>query len=106
MVSTHKKRQSNRSLICQLDDFDQDIVIGNAASERRENNMVNEGTKERHFFVGTSSNNLTTNENMNMKTLERYFRGKIDREMSNIVDTVENKIRNAISILLMLLRLN
>ena len=33
-----------------------------------------------------------------MKTLERCFDKKIDREMSNIVDTVEDRIQNAILI--------
>ena len=59
--------------------------------------MVNEGTNDRDFTVGTSSNNLATNENtVNVKTLERCFYEKIDREMSNIVDTVEDRIQNAI----------
>ena len=44
MVSTRKKRQSNRRLLSQLDDFDQDMVIGNAASARREKFVVIEGT--------------------------------------------------------------
>ena len=34
MVSTRTKRQSNRRLLSQLDDFDQDMIVGNAASER------------------------------------------------------------------------
>ena len=34
MVFTRKKRQSNRMLFSQLEDFDQDMVFGNAASER------------------------------------------------------------------------
>ena len=33
---------------------------------------------------------------MNVKTLERCFNEKIDREMDNIVDTVEDRIQNAI----------
>ena len=33
MVSTRKKRQSNRRLLSQSDDFDQDVSIGNATSE-------------------------------------------------------------------------
>ena len=33
---------------------------------------------------------------MNVKTSERCFNERIDREMSNIVDTVENRIQNAI----------
>ena len=57
MVSTRKKRQSNRRLLSQLDDFDQDMIIGNAVSERQENVVVNEGTNDRNFTVGTSSSN-------------------------------------------------
>ena len=82
MVSTRNKRQSNKSLLSQLDDFDQDMIFGNAASDRQESVMVNEGT---------------VNENaLNVKTLERCFNERIDREMNNIVDTVEDRIQNAI----------
>ena len=97
MVSTHEKRESNRRLLSQLDDFDQDMIIGNDASERQENIVVNEGTKDRDFTVGTSSNNIAINENaMNVKTLERCFNERIDSEMSSIVDTDEHRIQNAI----------
>ena len=97
MVSTRKKRQSNRRLLSQLDDFDQDIIIGNAVSERQENVVVNEGTNDQDFTVGTSSSNSVANENaMNVKTLERCFNERIDREMSNIVDTVGDRIQSAI----------
>ena len=97
MVSTRKKRQSNRRLLSQLDDFDQDMIIGNAASARPENIVVNEGTNDRDFTVGTSSNNTAINGNVvNVKALERCFNERIDREVSNIVDTVEDRIQNAI----------
>ena len=97
MVSTRKKRQSNRRLISQLDDFDQDMIIGNAFSERQENTLVDEGTNDRDFTVGTSSNDPIVNANaMSVKTLERCFNERIDREMSNIVDKVEYSIQNAI----------
>ena len=97
MVSTHKKRQSNRRLLSHLDDFDQDIIFGNAATERQESNIVNEGTNDRDSTVGTFSNGLATIENtVIVKPLERCFNERIDREMSNIVDTVEDKIQNAI----------
>ena len=97
MVSTRKKRQSNKRLLSQLDDFDQDMNIGNAVSERQENAVVNMGTNDRDFTVSNSSNNTAVNENaMNVKTLERRFNERIDREMSNIVDTVEDRIQNAI----------
>ena len=97
MVSTRKKRQSNRRILSQLDDFDQDMIIGNAFFERQEYIVVNEGASDRDFTVGTSSNNIAINENtVNMKTLERSFNERIDREVSNIIDTVEDRIQNAI----------
>ena len=71
MVSTRKKRQLNRRLLSQLNDFDQDIVTGNAASEKQEISIVNEGTYDRDFTVGTSSNNSAATENsMIVRTLE------------------------------------
>ena len=73
------------------------MIIGNAVSERQENPVVNEGTNNRDFTVGTSSNDSIVNGNaMSVKTLERCFNERIDREMSNIVDTVEDRIQNAI----------
>ena len=54
-------------------------------------------TGDRDFAVGTSGNNLITNEKtVNVKTLERCFSERIDREMSNIVDAVEDRIQDAI----------
>ena len=97
MVSTRKKKQSNRRLLSQLDDFDQDMVIGNSASERQENSVVKEGISDREFTVGISSFVSVVKENaMNVKILERCFKGRIDREMSKIVDTVEDRTQNAI----------
>ena len=97
MVSTRKKRQSSRRLLSQLDDSDQDMIIGNAANARQENIVVNEGTNDRDFTVSTSSTNTVINENVvNVKTLERCFNGRIDRKMSNVVDTVEERIQNSI----------
>ena len=73
------------------------MIIGNAASERQEIIVVNEGTNDRDFTVGTSSNNTAINESMvNVKTLERCFNKRIEREMSNNVDTVEDRIQNVI----------
>ena len=97
MVSTRKKRQSNKRLLSQLDDFDRDMIIGNDVSERQESVVVNEGTNDRYFTVSTSNNDPVVNGNaMSLKTLERCFNERIDREMSNIVDTVEVRIQNAI----------
>ena len=96
MVSTRKKSQSNRRLLNQVDDFDHDFTFGNTANERQENVMVNGGTNDRDFIVGTCSDNLVTIENtVIVKTLVRCFNERIDREMSIIIDTVEDRIQNA-----------
>ena len=62
MVSTRKKRQSNKKLLSQLDDFDQDIVIGTAARERQENIVANESTNDQDFTAGTSSSSTALNK--------------------------------------------
>ena len=97
MVSTRKKRQSNKRLLSQIDKFDQDMIIGNTVRESQENAVVNEGTNDRDFTVSTSNyDSVIIGNVMSMKTLERCFNERIDREMSNIVDTVEDRIQNAI----------
>ena len=96
MVSTRKKRQSNKRLLSQLDDFDQDMIVGNTASERQENVVVNEGTNDQDLTVGTSNVSTAMNKNaMTVKTFEKCFNEKIDREMNIIVDTVEDGIQKA-----------
>ena len=73
------------------------MIIGNTACERQESVMVNEGTNDQDFTVGTSNVISNVNENaLKVKTLERCFVERIDREMSKIVDTVEDRIENAI----------
>ena len=97
MDSTRSKRQSNKRILSQLGDFDQDIIFGNAASESQGNTVVNDCTKDRYLTIDSSSSNIAINEStVNVKTLERCFNERIGREMSNIVDTVEHRIQNAI----------
>ena len=65
-------------------------------SDRQENVTVNEGTADQDFTVGTSGNNLKSNENtVNVNTLERCFNKRIDRELGKIVETFEDTIQNA-----------
>ena len=81
MVSTRKKRQSNRKLCSQLDDFDQDISIGNTMSDRQKSTTVNEGTVAQDFTVGNSDSNPAVDENLvNVKTSERCFNERIDSD--------------------------
>ena len=73
------------------------MIIGNAVSGRQENAVVNEGTNDRDFTVATSNNDSVVNGNaMSARTLERCFNKRIDREMNNIIDTVEDRTQNAI----------
>ena len=59
--------------------------------------MANESTNDQDFTAGTSSSSTAINESMvNVKTSERCFSERIDREMNNIVDTVKDRIQNAI----------
>ena len=97
MISTRKKKQSNKKLLSQLDDFDHEIFIGNAASERQENIVVDEGSSDQYFTVGTSSDSLATTEiKMKVKTLEKCFNEKAHKELSINVHSVEDRIQNAI----------
>ena len=80
-----------------MDDFNQDINIGNAASDRQQNIVVVESSVRQDFTVKYNGSNLTTNKNLvNVETLERCFNERIDKEMGDIVDTVEDRIQNAI----------
>ena len=93
----HKLHEMPERLLSQLDDFDQGMIIGNTANERRENTVVNEGTNDQDFAVGTSNVSSIVNGTVaNVKTLERCFNERIDREMAKLVDTVEDRIQNAI----------
>ena len=59
--------------------------------------MVNKSTKDQDLTIDASSKNIANNEStVKVKTLERCFNERIDMEMSNIVDTVEERIQNAI----------
>ena len=53
MISTRKKKQSSRRFLGQLDDFEQGMIIGNAASEGQENVVVNKGTNDQDFTIST-----------------------------------------------------
>ena len=56
-------------------------------SHRQKNTVGNKGTGERQFTVKNSKSNSAANENLvNVKTLERCFNERIDKEMGNIVD--------------------
>ena len=79
MVFTPKKRQSNRKLLSQLGDFNQDVIIGDATNGRQQNIVVNDDTVDQALTANNNGNNLTANENsVNVQTLERCFNEKIN----------------------------
>ena len=71
--------------------------MGNAANNRQQNVVVNEGTTDHEFSVSNTGISLTTNEILvDMQAFERCFNEKIDRQTGNIVDTVEERIQKTI----------
>ena len=80
MASTRKKRQSNKRLLSQLDDFDRDNINGNAASDKQENFVVNEGTVDQEYTVSGTGSNLTAKDKLLIvKTLEVILKGLIGK---------------------------
>ena len=51
-----KKDSQTEDFLANILDFHQNMISGNAAIERQENIVVNEGTNDRDFTVGISSN--------------------------------------------------
>ena len=49
------------------------MIIGNAAIGRQENIVVNEGTIDRDFTVGTFNDIAINESTVNVKRLERCF---------------------------------
>ena len=96
-VSTRKKRQSTRRLLSQLNDFDYDVTIGNAMSDRQGNVAVYEGTLDQKFAAKGTSSNLTSDESFVItENWEKCFIERITGEMSKIVDVVGDRTQNAI----------
>ena len=66
-------------------------------NSRKQNVVVNDGPVDRGFtFIISGIFSTTDEKTMSVQTLERCSNEKIDRHLGNIVDTVENRIQNAI----------
>ena len=66
-------------------------------NDRQENATVNEGTADQEITVGNAYSNPAFDENfVNVKNLERCFNERIDKEMDNFADIVEDRIQFAI----------
>ena len=52
---------------------------------------------DRNFTVTDNANNLTTNEStVNVQTLEKFLRDRIDEQMDRVLDIVEDRTQDAI----------
>ena len=97
MLSTGKQKESNRRFPSQLDEFDRNIIFGNAVSNWRKIVVVKESTADQKLTANDTSSNLSAKEHsVNVKTCESCFNERIDKEMGNIVNIVEVKIQSAI----------
>ena len=97
MVSTQKKKQQNRLLQSHIDDSDQDDRIDDALSSGQQNVKLNIVSLDWEFSVINKDGISTTTEStLKVPTLEKCITEKIDREVGNNVDTVNDGIQNVI----------
>ena len=67
--------QSHKRPPSQLDDFDQEVIIGNTANGRQQTVVDNESTVEQEFTVNDNGSSLAANEILvHVKTLEICFK--------------------------------
>ena len=97
-MNSEELQQQRRSL-SQLDDFDQDVILGNAVSIGRQNLAVNSGAADREFTVNNIVSNPTTKYNkVNNQTLQRCLNYGVVRQPGKIVETVGDRTQSAILI--------
>ena len=74
------------------------VNFSDAENNGQQSAVVNDGTEDRNLTVKCNSSNVTANEDtVDDQTLERCFNVRVVREMGTVVDTVEDRIQNAIS---------
>ena len=70
MVSTRKKKQSNRKFHSQFDGINQDVVLGEVGNNGQKSVRVNKDTADRDFTAHDSGSNSTPMENtVNIQSL-------------------------------------
>ena len=75
----------------QLDDFDQDVNIGEAVNIEGQNVIIS-GSADHKFTANISANISVTNEKtVDVRTYEKCFTDRIDRE--TVFSTVDKKIQ-------------
>ena len=97
LLSTRKKNQQSKRLLSQSDDFDQDVFIGDTVSSGRQDSVLHNRQSDWELTINNNNSPSIANENaMDVQMLEKNITDGITREKSNVVETVEGMIQNAI----------
>ena len=97
MVSTPQNKQQNRRLVSQLDYCDQTAIISGAVSSEQQNVVVNNAIADRESFVNNNDSSALANEKaVDVQTSETNLSDSFTKEMSNVVETVEDTIQNTV----------
>ena len=89
MLSSWKKQQQNRRIFSQLDYSEQDVIIGYAVSGQRKNVEAISHPADHEFSKNYTVVNVLSDENkVDIRALEKYLTGRIDKKMKIIVGAI------------------
>ena len=91
-----EKKQENRWVLSQFNDFDQDVIIGDDLSSERQSAVVNSTPTDCEYTANENVSNRTKNQNtVNVQTLKRCRTDKHHRATDALLETVEGRIQSA-----------
>ena len=92
MVSTRKRNNREQGFSAN----DLDFIIGVAVRSGGQIVEFKGGQADRDFLVITNGSSLVASQNaLDVQTFTRIFTDKITKEMSNVIEKVEDRIQNA-----------
>ena len=95
--SDPQEEQQNKRVLGELDDFDQVVVLGDVMSSERLNVVVNNGVADRKNTANNNDSSVVANDNtVHLQTLQRKLTDRVTKEITNIGETVEDRIPNAV----------
>ena len=98
MLSNRKnKEQQNRKKLSHINNFDQEFSIVDAASGEGRNVEVDDRQIDREFTINTNNSMAVAIEStLDIQTLETSLIDRIAREVSCVVEKIENRSQNAV----------
>ena len=92
MVSTRDMKQQSRRFFSHLDHLGQDLIIDDGMISVRQNAVNNNGPAEQKFAVNIIESSAVAKEHaVDVRSLATNLTGKITMEMSNGLETVEDR---------------